>query len=262
VLVPILLLLVFVGAFVERHLFADLLIMVAVAAVGLALSHFRWPRAPMLIGLVLGALAENRLFLSTDAYGTAWLLRPGVLVIAGVIAASFVYPVLRHQRAPHRADGAQKESPSALGHAELAFVVVLLLITVGALVLTASFAGRAALFPRLVLGVTAALLSSIVIRDLIRGRGRMPLATPASDRISFHAVGFVPVFVLLIWALGFTPGAPVAVLIYLIAGGRERPRTIAAVTLVVFLLIEVIMVRLLQQPFPVGALLAWAGVGA
>jgi TctA family transporter len=262
VLVPILLLLVFVGAFVERHLLADLLIMVAVAAVGLALSHFRWPRAPMLIGLVLGGLAENRLFLSSDAYGAAWLLRPGVLAIAGVIAASFVYPVVRRRPVPRQADGPQTESPGGLGHAELAFAMVLLLITLGALLLTASFAGRAALFPRLVLGVTAGLLSSIVIRDLIRRRARIPLTTPASNRMSFHAVGFVPVFVVLIWALGFTPGAPVAVLIYLIVGGRERPGTVAAVTLAVFLLIEVIMVRLLQQPFPVGAILAWAGVGA
>ena len=262
VLVPILLLLVFVGAFVERHLLADLLIMVAVAAVGLALSHFRWPRAPALIGLVLGGLAENRLFLSTDAYGAAWLLRPGVLAIAGVIAASFVYPVVRRRPAPRQADGPQEQSPGGLGHAELAFVMVLLLITLGALLLTASFAGRAALFPRLVLGVTAGLLSSIVIRDLIRRRARIPLATPASNRMSFHAVGFVPIFVLLIWALGFTPGAPLAVLIYLIVGGRERPGTVAAVTFAVFLLIEVIMVRLLQQPFPVGAILAWAGVGA
>jgi putative tricarboxylic transport membrane protein len=262
VLVPILLLLVFVGAFVERHLLADLLIMVAVAAVGLALYHFRWPRSPVLIGLVLGGLAENRLFLSMDAYGAAWLLRPGVLAIAFVIAASFVYPFVRRRPASNHAAGAPGESSSALGHGELAFVVVLLVIVLAALLLTADFAGRAALFPRLVLGVTAGLLSSIIIRDRILGGRGMPLAAPSSDRMSFRAVSFVPVFVLLIWALGFTPGAPAAVLIYLIAGGRERLGTVAAVTLAVFLLIEMIMVRLLQLPFPVGAILAWAGVGA
>ena len=188
--------------FVERRLFAYFLIMVAVGAVGLALSHFRWPRAPMLIGLVLGALAENRLFLSTDAYGAAWLLRPGVLVIAGVIAASFVYPVVRRQRAPHRADDAQKESPGARADALSPAFAVLLLITVGALVLTASFAGRAALFPRLVLGVTAVLLSSIVICDLV-GQAAVASRSPRQPPTVCPSTPSVSRFVLLIWASAY-----------------------------------------------------------
>jgi TctA family transporter len=76
-LVPILLLLVFVGAFTERNLVENLLATVIIGAVGLAFAHFRWPRAPLLIGLVLGPLAENRLFLSIDAYGRAGCGVPG-----------------------------------------------------------------------------------------------------------------------------------------------------------------------------------------
>ena len=40
-----------------------------------------WPRPPVLLGLVLGPLSENRLFLSTDNYGLAWTHRPGVIGI-------------------------------------------------------------------------------------------------------------------------------------------------------------------------------------
>ena len=146
---PILLLLVFVGSFVERRLVADLLIMAALAAVGLALYHFRWPRAPALIGLVLGGLAENRLFLSMDAYGRAWLLRPGVLAIACVITASFVYPYMRRQLRPHRAADALQQSSVRLTRAERAFVWMLLAIALAAFALTLDFPGRAALFPRI-----------------------------------------------------------------------------------------------------------------
>ena len=260
-LVPILLLLVFLGSFVERRLLADLLLMAALAAVGLALYYFRWPRSPALIGLVLGGLAENRLFLSMDAYGRAWLWRPGVLAIACVIAASFVYPYMRRQRRPHREADAQQQSSAPLASGERTFVLMLLAIVLAAFALTLGIPGRAALFPGSVLLVTAVLLSSILIRDRLR-RETVPHAASTVDRMSFPAVMFLPVFVLLIWCLGFTLGAPAAVLFYLMAVGRERFVTIAGVTIGAFLFIEMIMVRLLQLPFPAGVLLAWAGLDA
>lgn len=260
-LVPILLLLVFLGSFVERRLLADLLVMAALAAVGLALYYFRWPRSPALIGLVLGGLAENRLFLSMDAYGRAWLWRPGVLAIACVIAASFVYPYMRRQRRPHREADAEKQSSARLASGERTFVLMLLAIVLAAFALTLGIPGRAALFPGSVLLVTAVLLSSILIRDRLR-RETVPHAASTVDRMSFPAVMFLPVFVLLIWCLGFTLGAPAAVLFYLMAVGRERFVTIAGVTIGAFLFIEMIMVRLLQLPFPAGVLLAWAGLDA
>jgi len=260
-LVPILLLLVFLGSFVERRLLADLLVMAALAAVGLALYYFRWPRSPALIGLVLGGLAENRLFLSMDAYGRAWLWRPGVLAIACVIAASFVYPYMRRQRRPHREADAQQQSSARLASGERTFVLMLLAIVLAAFALTLGIPGRAALFPGSVLLVTAVLLSSILIRDRLRREG-VSHAASTVDRMSFPAVMFLPVFVLLIWCLGFTLGAPAAVLFYLMAVGRERFVTIAGVTIGAFLFIEMIMVRLLQLPFPAGVLLAWAGLDA
>ena len=260
-LVPILLLLVFLGSFVERRLLADLLLMAALAAVGLALYYFRWPRSPALIGLVLGGLAENRLFLSMDAYGRAWLWRPGVLAIACVIAAGFVYPYMRRQRRPHREADAEKQSSARLASGERTFVLMLLAIVLAAFALTLGIPGRAALFPGSVLLVTAVLLSSILIRDRLR-RETVPHAASTVDRMSFPAVMFLPVFVLLIWCLGFTLGAPAAVLFYLMAVGRESFVTIAGVTIGAFLFIEMIMVRLLQLPFPAGVLLAWAGLDA
>ena len=80
--------------------------------------------------------------------------------------------------------------------------------------------------------------------------------------MSFRAVFFVPVFAVLIWCLGFGLGAPAGVLMYLLVSGGERLATIAGLTIAAFLFIEVIMVRLLQLPFPAGAILAWAGLGA
>src|SRR5213594_3280987 len=97
-LVPFILVLVYVGAFAEKNVSEDLGVVLAFGALGWAMSKLDWPRPPLLLGLVLGPLAENRLFLSTDNYGTAWLLRPGVLIIFGVMAIGLVVPIVRQRR--------------------------------------------------------------------------------------------------------------------------------------------------------------------
>jgi len=259
-LVPILLLLVFVGAFTERNLVEDLLITVVVGAAGLAFTHFRWPRAPLLIGLVLGPLAENRLFLSIDAYGASWLLRPGVLVIGTVIATSFLYPVIRRSLQRELVE-TRKDPADAHGtHGERAMVAALLVLLLFALMSTAGFTSRAALFPRMVLAVSIALLAALLIRDVVRGFDHTLMILPGRERASSRTVGFVPVFLVLIWALGFTYGATLAVLTYLVIVERERIGTALGIALIAYLLLEIVMVRLLHVPFPSGAVRAWAAV--
>ncbi|PYN27764.1 MAG: hypothetical protein DMD99_01330 [Candidatus Rokuibacteriota bacterium] len=105
-LVPFIMILVYVGAFAEKNVFEDLGVVLAFGALGWVMSKLDWPRPPLLLGLVLGPLAENRLFLSTDNYGAGWLLRPGVLIISGVIAIGLVVPIVRQfprRRAQHAA---------------------------------------------------------------------------------------------------------------------------------------------------------------
>ena len=68
-LVPLILTLVYVGAFAEKNVFEDLGVVLVFGALGLAMARLGWPRPPLLLGLVLGPLAENRLFLATDNYG-------------------------------------------------------------------------------------------------------------------------------------------------------------------------------------------------
>ncbi len=57
-----------------------------------------WPRPPLLLGLVLGPVVENKLFLSIDNYGARWLARPAVLVILALIVVGAVVSVVRHRR--------------------------------------------------------------------------------------------------------------------------------------------------------------------
>jgi putative tricarboxylic transport membrane protein len=60
------------GAFAEQNAFEDLIVVLVFGCWGWMMVQCDWPRPPLLLGLVLGPLAENRLFLATDNYGLAW----------------------------------------------------------------------------------------------------------------------------------------------------------------------------------------------
>jgi putative tricarboxylic transport membrane protein len=58
--------------------------------VGWIMKRLGWPRPPMVLGLVVGAIFERYLFISTQLYGWGWLLRPAVLaILAGVVWALY-----------------------------------------------------------------------------------------------------------------------------------------------------------------------------
>ena len=72
--------LILVGTIAERHATADFGILLLLGLLGYVLSALAWPRAPLILGFVLGPLIERRVLLSNSVYGWRWVLRPSVLV--------------------------------------------------------------------------------------------------------------------------------------------------------------------------------------
>ncbi|HEY4737146.1 MAG TPA: tripartite tricarboxylate transporter permease, partial [Xanthobacteraceae bacterium] len=90
ILLPVIIALVFVAAFEGEHDWGDLYSLLFFGVVGWIMKRLGWPRPPMVLGLVVGAIFERYLFISTQLYGWGWLLRPAVLVIlAGVVWALY-----------------------------------------------------------------------------------------------------------------------------------------------------------------------------
>ncbi|MCW2584186.1 MAG: Tripartite tricarboxylate transporter TctA family protein [Klenkia sp.] len=109
-LVPFLLLLLALGAYTASNNFADVIIMIAAAAVGVLCIRYDWPRVPFLLAVVLGSLAERYLFLSQSLFAWDWLTRPIVLAIGAVMVLAIVVPpVRRRQRAAKRRAAATDE---------------------------------------------------------------------------------------------------------------------------------------------------------
>jgi TctA family transporter len=99
-LMPLLITFVFIGAFAERNSLFDVLITLGFGLLGVGMVRFGWPRPPLVLGLVLGGLAENYLFISTSRYGFDWLTRPIVIVLIALTFASITFAVLRNRRPP------------------------------------------------------------------------------------------------------------------------------------------------------------------
>lgn len=94
-LLPSIILLVYIGAYADKNNLLDIVTMAVFGALGIAMYNLGWPRAPLVLGLVLGALAENYFFLSTARYGIEWLTRPIVLVLLAISLSAVFFPLAR-----------------------------------------------------------------------------------------------------------------------------------------------------------------------
>ncbi len=99
ILSPVLVVIMFLGAFMANRHRGDLLVLLVFGIVGWSMKRFGWPRPPMLIGFVLGRVVEKYLYISILTYGMSWLIRPGVLILIFLTVAAIVVPVMRNRRA-------------------------------------------------------------------------------------------------------------------------------------------------------------------
>jgi putative tricarboxylic transport membrane protein len=102
VLIPVILVLIFIGSYTSNNHYGDLLLTLVFGGVGYLMVMAGWPRAPFVLGLVLGKIAENYLYISVARYDAAWLTRPVVLVLLGIALAVIFWPLVqRRRRAAH-----------------------------------------------------------------------------------------------------------------------------------------------------------------
>lgn len=99
VLVPVLLLLLALGAYTTTSSYGDIVVMLMATALGVFCIRWDWPRVPLLLAMVLGGLIERYLFLSHSLFGWQWLYRPGFLAIIVVVLLVACQPFLRRRLA-------------------------------------------------------------------------------------------------------------------------------------------------------------------
>ncbi|MDF3010319.1 MAG: hypothetical protein K0S03_1115 [Burkholderiales bacterium] len=85
---PFMLMIIFFAAYQATTHWGDILALLAIGVLGLYMRRFGWPRPPLIVGFVLAPGAENYLYQAIQFHGWAWVLRPGVLIIAAITIAS------------------------------------------------------------------------------------------------------------------------------------------------------------------------------
>jgi TctA family transporter len=252
-LFPGVVVLTLLGAFAEKNAVEDLLVVAAAGALGWMMVRLDWPRPPLLLGLVLGPLAENRLFLSTSLYGWSWWQRPGVILIGLLILAIVGVTLFRRGRigaiplVPSKADEAVapvRRKP------DVAFVIGIIVVAIVAFAMSQEFGARAAVFPQIALALIIILslmhLATMMVTDDSRRTTGSPLAPSAP--------GWIGAFIGAVWVAGFTIGAPLMVLAYLRLGAGERWSIALVHAATAFALLDVVFRQVLHIPFPAGVL--------
>ncbi|HET6598752.1 MAG TPA: tripartite tricarboxylate transporter permease [Burkholderiaceae bacterium] len=88
----------FVGAFAARNSLTDLYVITAFGVIGFLFERLKFPIAPLVLGTILGPLAENNLMTAMVSFDNDWTVfftRPISGVILGVSFLSLAYPILR-----------------------------------------------------------------------------------------------------------------------------------------------------------------------
>ena len=268
-LVPFLMVLIALGAYTAHNSLADILLMLGVTVVGVAAIRWDWPRAPFLLALVLGSIAERYLFLSYSLYEWSWLTRPLVIAFALVTVAGVVWPLVRGGRGgvgvsrtvPPRAD-----VPITLGFLAAGGWVVFQAL---------DWPFRTSLFPLM----TGSLLVGLALLKLGSSVGRVRTSVPAEERGASadlqadlldvlatasrgewaSAVRWMAGFFLMFWLLGALVTVPLFAVAYLLVVARQSPVLAGTYALVSWMFVYGLFDRVLHIPLPAGAVLTRLG---
>jgi TctA family transporter len=98
-ILPVVLCLVYVGAFEGTRQWGDLYSLLFFGVLGWAMKHFKWPRPPLVLGYILGGIFERYMFISIERYGIDWMKRPVVIGLFAMASLSLLGPFFKDVRA-------------------------------------------------------------------------------------------------------------------------------------------------------------------
>src|SRR5437762_3324821 len=97
-ILPAVLGVIYIGAFEATRQWGDLYSLLAFGLLGWTMKQFKWPRPPLILGVVLGDTIERYLFISVERYGLSWLMRPVVAILFAIAITGLVRPFLQDIR--------------------------------------------------------------------------------------------------------------------------------------------------------------------
>jgi TctA family transporter len=271
--IPFILLLCYIGAFAENNTFGDVVVMLVFGALGWVMVQTDWPRPPLILGLVLGKLAEENLFLTIDNYGMAWLGFPSVVALFALMVLGTFYPLFQRWR--ERRNKPEYKQLAAVAELQAKEAVpVSIWWSIFSLFVVALFAWalwqawdwefRPGLFPWVVgfLGLPLAFLQlNLDIAGAVKtiGHGLIKARDQEATRLTREIVkisAWILGYFVAIWLLGFSIAIALTTFLYLMLA-KERWLITLVLTLFAWVSFYGLFVYLLHVPFPEGLLFSW-----
>jgi TctA family transporter len=279
-ILPVVLCLVYIGAFEGKRQWGDLYSLLFFGMLGWALKHFKWPRPPLVLGFILGATIERYMFISIQRYGGAWMLRPLVLVMFAAALWSLLRPFIQDIRA----HGGPKGMISGFGPPRFAwqnlFPAFLLCLFIAmmreavdwslyAKIVPLIIGSAAILFCTLTLandifkrpvsaapaGLEAKVIASVsqkIHMDIASNVAHLPAKTILVRGMYFF--GWMALFLASMALIGLIPTIPLFIVAFMRVEGAEPWRIVVPMALVMTLFVYGLFDQLLSIPWP-GSLL-------
>ena len=93
VMIPFILSFGLLGSYLTTSRISDILITVLFGVIGYGMKKFDYARGPLILGIVLGKIAENALHVSLSLYGMSFVFRPIASIILLITLTTIFFPV-------------------------------------------------------------------------------------------------------------------------------------------------------------------------
>ena len=278
-ILPIIMSVTYVGAFQASRNWGDLYILLMFGVFGWVMKALKWPRPPLILGLILGDIIERYLFISIQRYGVDWFARPIVIFFFSISLLALLRPFLedvKHQ-------GGFKNLLNGFGkptfRAPDLFYVVFLGAIVVMLIDASSWNFSAKIVP-MVVGVAALVFGGVSFLNQIfrrpelqatgegvagtTGRLHMDLQSdlttlPVRETIKRAGIffGWLVGFMASMSVIGLIPTVPMFVVLFMRLENREPWKIVAPMAILLTLFIYIVFDQLLTIPWPPTYLGEW-----
>jgi TctA family transporter len=181
-ILPAVLGIIYIGAFEATRQWGDLFTLLFFGLVGWIMKQLKWPRPPLILGVVLGDIIERYLFISIERYGLSWMLRPIVMLLFALAILGLIRPFLQDIRSQGGVMRMLTSFQRPTFHPSQLFTMFMIALIGGAVIAALRWDFSAKIVP-LVVGTVA--LSAAAL-SLFNEMCRKP-AAPAAEGLAQHA---------------------------------------------------------------------------
>ena len=262
-LIPPIMIMAAVGASLIRAQWQDMALVCVTGLLGYGMKRWEYPRPPIVLGFILGPLAEKYLHISLDAWGIAFLIRPVVIVILILTLASICYSIWYTRRKKPKTKynslvpNSQEKKKYRIAVKSKTFFAFLFVFIFGiGLYLSLGWSSMARMFPQLI--VIAGLVFSLwslfsesveknyqeeIEDDLVqRKRAALSVKTrqKSTPRSEWTMIIWVFIFFIMVMIFGFRVTNAGFTAIFMTLFGRENWKTVSVYTSGLLLIIYIV----------------------